>query len=414
MSITPEPGWYPDPTDPSARRWWDGGAWTDQTAPLHAMASAHAAVTNAGAVGPTLTAPDLSAVFNNLRGNPALTDGLRQSLTQRQPTSLVGGFAYGAGVLLTLSFIALFGNSSNPWLGVLIGVMLIASGWALAMGLRVVGIPRIGRRVLEFTPVATVSVSLGTYFFAFGFGAATATSSFNNNNLSPSAIWGPLLLASLILFALWALPGVQGRPFLLGASLTTLGLAMATFMGLIIAEGPLRRIGSLSGFGDNYIDVLRDIASGASAISLLFGLALMLAVLVLDALGWKGVATPVLAAGWINIIIGMGFVALNPGAFGALILIVVLIGVVTVGGLGRRRTTLWIGTGLIPVVLIAGIGFATSSSPSPIGITILAGFAGLLVLAAAVAALLWGPQIRDSYQNFSLERAQQVKTARLR
>lgn len=413
MSITPEPGWYPDPTDPNGRRWWDGGAWTDQIAPLQAVASAHAPVTTAAAPGPTLTAPDLSAMFNKLRGNPALTDGLRQSLTQRQPTTLVGGFAYGAGVLLTFSFVALFGNSSSPWVLALVGMMLIGCGWALATVLRVVGIARIGQRALEFTPLATVSVSLGAYLFAFGFGAATATSSFNNNDLSPSAIWGPLLLASLILFALWALPGVQGRPFLLGASLTTLGLAMATFMGLALAEGPLRQIGSVSGFGDSYVDVLRDIASGASAIALLFGLALMVAVLVLDALGWKGVATPVLAAGWINIVIGIGFVALNPGALGALILIVVLIGVVTVGGLGRRRATLWIGTGLIPMVLNAGIGLASFDSPSTIGVAFMGGFAGLLVLAAAVAALLWGPKVRDQYQSFSLERAQQVKAARL-
>lgn len=27
--ITPEPGWYPDPTDSRAYRWWSGGAWTD-------------------------------------------------------------------------------------------------------------------------------------------------------------------------------------------------------------------------------------------------------------------------------------------------------------------------------------------------------------------------------------------------
>ena len=27
--ITPEAGWYPDPTDSRAYRWWSGGAWTD-------------------------------------------------------------------------------------------------------------------------------------------------------------------------------------------------------------------------------------------------------------------------------------------------------------------------------------------------------------------------------------------------
>ncbi|WP_030783018.1 DUF2510 domain-containing protein [Streptomyces sp. NRRL S-920] len=29
MSMTPPPGWYPDPHQPSVERWWDGAAWTE-------------------------------------------------------------------------------------------------------------------------------------------------------------------------------------------------------------------------------------------------------------------------------------------------------------------------------------------------------------------------------------------------
>lgn len=32
-AVTAAPGWYPDPGDPGRRRFWDGAAWTDQTAP---------------------------------------------------------------------------------------------------------------------------------------------------------------------------------------------------------------------------------------------------------------------------------------------------------------------------------------------------------------------------------------------
>jgi hypothetical protein len=27
------PGWYPDPNDPTSRRYWDGSEWTEQRAP---------------------------------------------------------------------------------------------------------------------------------------------------------------------------------------------------------------------------------------------------------------------------------------------------------------------------------------------------------------------------------------------
>lgn len=33
MSMTPPPGWYPDPGNPAVEHWWDGTAWTGHTRP---------------------------------------------------------------------------------------------------------------------------------------------------------------------------------------------------------------------------------------------------------------------------------------------------------------------------------------------------------------------------------------------
>ncbi|WP_062517043.1 DUF2510 domain-containing protein [Demequina gelatinilytica] len=35
-TTSPAAGWYPDPSDASRRRWWDGAAWTEQVAPAEA------------------------------------------------------------------------------------------------------------------------------------------------------------------------------------------------------------------------------------------------------------------------------------------------------------------------------------------------------------------------------------------
>ena len=35
MAVVTPPGWYPDPWQPGAQRWWDGTGWTQQVAPVH-------------------------------------------------------------------------------------------------------------------------------------------------------------------------------------------------------------------------------------------------------------------------------------------------------------------------------------------------------------------------------------------
>ena len=62
--MSPEAGWYADPTDPSAVRWWDGTGWTAQTrpAPRELALAGAVASTSSAAVGasPTADAVDRS------------------------------------------------------------------------------------------------------------------------------------------------------------------------------------------------------------------------------------------------------------------------------------------------------------------------------------------------------------------
>jgi hypothetical protein len=49
--ITPQAGWYPDPTDSRAYRWWSGGSWTDH---LTAAPSAETVWATGGTAGQPL------------------------------------------------------------------------------------------------------------------------------------------------------------------------------------------------------------------------------------------------------------------------------------------------------------------------------------------------------------------------
>lgn len=110
MASAPVPGWYPDPTNGSQRRWWDGSAWT----------------THAEALTP---APDPDSVVN-----PILPGGSgptwHQPLPPSSPTAIPGptqgdNTQPGAGC-----------TNSKLLIGLLGGVMALA---LLAGGIALVG-----------------------------------------------------------------------------------------------------------------------------------------------------------------------------------------------------------------------------------------------------------------------------------
>jgi len=60
--VSPEAGWYADPTDPSAVRWWDGSSWSAQTRP---------APRELAMAGASVGAPSMAAVVTVGAGAPA-------------------------------------------------------------------------------------------------------------------------------------------------------------------------------------------------------------------------------------------------------------------------------------------------------------------------------------------------------
>lgn len=61
--ITPQAGWYPDPTDSRAYRWWSGGAWTDH---LTAAPTAESVWSSGGAAGqPVMVGADAFALSDS-------------------------------------------------------------------------------------------------------------------------------------------------------------------------------------------------------------------------------------------------------------------------------------------------------------------------------------------------------------
>lgn len=65
--ITPQAGWYPDPTDSRAYRWWSGGAWTDH---LTAAPTAEAVWSNTATGGQDVAVGADAFSFSEQGTNP--------------------------------------------------------------------------------------------------------------------------------------------------------------------------------------------------------------------------------------------------------------------------------------------------------------------------------------------------------
>jgi len=83
--ITPQAGWYPDPTDSRAYRWWSGGAWTDH---LTAAPSAESVWAGSSTSGQAVVVGAEAFTFTEQGANP-FTSRYEDSWNDSAPTGLV-------------------------------------------------------------------------------------------------------------------------------------------------------------------------------------------------------------------------------------------------------------------------------------------------------------------------------------
>jgi hypothetical protein len=110
MTYTP-PGWYPDPQQPNTQRYWNGEAWTPQTAPLHPPARPNRVATAAlvlGIIGIVLIPIPffIGFVFGGIPGLLAVILGIvglgRSASARSGFGSALAGLILGGLVLLAI------------------------------------------------------------------------------------------------------------------------------------------------------------------------------------------------------------------------------------------------------------------------------------------------------------------------
>lgn len=197
-SAAPAAGWYPDPADPSASRWWSGTAWTDHVQPAAVAAVPAAAVPVAVAApagppviaGPIVVAAPTASVATAPRSNldsdgvplslfadspfdqavltPAVKPTSQYEWHQQSGRGVVPKRQVGGSVSLSTALPSADANKHNPyrqrnWLAgaALLFALLSIPGLAAKV---LVDLPPLSQSIFAGAPIA---ISLLALFMAF-------------------------------------------------------------------------------------------------------------------------------------------------------------------------------------------------------------------------------------------------------
>ena len=333
--------WWPDPYGRFQQRYFDGSNWTahvidnggTQTVdPLGATVSVPFATPTASAVaetaGPTTTTASAVATLTTLLDELGPDARDRPSVRLTIALAGVGGVAAAAGIATAI----IGDNADGRPRKIAAAVLVVVIAYGLRLGVK-------SQAELRSAGVGAAAVGIP--------GLAIAIT-----NGDP--VGGTLVLAAVLLIAAWALPGMRGRPLLLGAGAVALVFSLTTFSNNSASDTQLFDLG------------VADFIGGKSWLFVIAAIVLLGKVWWLDAHGYHGVGTSLVIAALIATALAVLKVVETLGSTGAALLIALTgLAVAIVGDHGQRRASTLFGVAFAAIGTIAV--FTSSLKPSTTG-----------------------------------------------
>lgn len=333
--------WWPDPYGRFQQRYFDGSIWTAHVIDTSGMQTVDplgttVSVPFATPTGSPLTEPRVASATTSAAAASLTTylgelgPDARNRPAVRLTIALagVGGVAAAAGVASAI----IGGNADGRPRKIAAAVVVVAIAYALRLGVK-------SQPELRSAAVGAAVVGIP--------GMAAAITNGDH-------IGGALVLAAALLIAAWALPGLRGRPLLLGAGAVALVLALTTFSNSTARDTQLFNLG------------VADFIGGKSWLFVIAAAVLLGQVWWLDAHGYYGIGTSLIVAALLATALAVLKVVESLGSIGAALLIAFTgLAVAIVGDHGQRRASTWFGVAVAAIGTIAV--FESSLKPNSTG-----------------------------------------------
>ena len=335
--------WWPDPYGRFQQRYFDGSNWTAHVIDNNGTQTVDPLGTTVSVpfATPTGSRPPAEPLAGSAGTTPAAVTSLKRYLDELGPDARdrpavrltialagVGGLAAAAGIASAI----IGDNADGRPRQIVAAVVVVVIAYALRLGVK-------SQPELRSAAVGAAVVGIP--------GLATAITNGDH-------VGGTLVLAAVLLIAAWALPGMRGRPLLLGAGAVALVFALTTFSNDTTSDTQLFDLG------------VADFIGGKSWLFVIAAVVLLGMVWWLDAHGYYGVGTSLVVAALLATALAVLKVVEGLGSTGAAMLIGLTgLAVAIVGDHGQRRASTWFG------VVVAAIGtiavFTSSLEPSTTG-----------------------------------------------